>query len=243
MPRGQPDYNVPDYTFFSVETPNSDLFAERFGFSRLDNRGRILWIDDFRQGLARWNISSDAGGANPIVVYQRPFMLGNNGSIKIDPLVNGGLSMLTNQFILPVSKKLGIEVGLYLLNNYGQVDILLSHNYLVGTSKAAELRFVKQTGEVLVKTTGGNHTIITPGSVSNLVSRWISIKMVADYSTNHLYKVMLGNTEYDLSAFTMNNSVNGLSGSTYIEISSQGIDATYKEEFYLGYVIISGDEP
>jgi hypothetical protein len=243
MPRGQPDYDNPNYTYFTVETPTSDLFAERLGFSRLDNRGRILWVDDFRNSLTRLRPDADAGGAIPVHVYGVVNAIGYSGSVKIDPLVNGGVSILYNSFLLPVSKRLGMETGIYLSSNFGRVEINLQHCVTQGNGYSASLFINHQTAELYISINGGTHSIVVPSSVGDYINKWIGVKLVADFETGKYERVMIGNTQYDLSSYSMAAGLSGLSGSTRIEVNNEGKTATYKEEIYLGYVVISGDEP
>ena len=243
MPRGNNDYGNPDYSFFTVETPTGDLFAERLGFSRLDNRGRILWMDDFASSLSRWGADADAGGVIPVHTYGVVDAIGYSGSVKIDPLVNGGSSMLYKPFLLPVTRRMGIEAGIYLNSNFGRININLQHCVTQGAGYSASLYINNQTAELYITTSGGNHTLIIPSSVSDYVNKWIGVKLVANFETGKYERVMIANTQYDLSAYGMTTGVSGLSGSTYAEISDEGRSVTYKEEMYLGYVVISGDEP
>jgi hypothetical protein len=243
MARGQPDYNVPEYTFFSIETPNSDLFSERMGFSRLDNRGRILWVDDFRNGINRWKVANDNGGANPIHFFQTPFVLGYNGSVKINSQVNTGISEFFSDLILPVSRIMGFEVGLYLPSNYAQVEIVLSHKFSTSFGKGANLFITPATGEIVLHNGAGDHSVFTPSAIADLTNRWVVIKVVADFSTGKYVRVMIGNTQYDVSNLDLDTGNIGLVGATQIEVATLGTSATNKEPVYVGYVIISGDEP
>lgn len=241
--RGTPDYNNPEYTFFSVDTPNSDLFAERLGFSRLDNRGRILYMDDFRNGLIKWDLSSDSGGINPTHYFINGKSIGYYGAVKLDPIGNGGLSILTKKLLLPVSKRVGYEIGVYPVSNFGAMTLSFQHCFSTGAGKDAVLVIEQQTGKVKIDAVGGMQTIVIPANVSYFVDRWIAVKLVADFELGIFTRLMLGNTQYDLSAYSMNGGFTGQSGASFFELGCSGIDATYKEEIYLGYVIISGDEP
>jgi hypothetical protein len=243
MARGEPDYGSPGYTFFTVETPIADVVAAGLGFSRLDNRGRILLIEDFRGGLNRWILETDAGGADPAVVYEEGKGVGFYGSCKMDPLVNGGTSGIYTDMILPVSTRLGIECGIYLTTNFGWTWAGVQHNYNGITAKGAGLGIVQGTGEVGIDTEVGWHSIMTPSSVGLIVNKWVSFKVVADFSTGKYVRAMIGNTEYDLSGYSLKVGLAGLVGDTFTETYVQGNSPVFKEEVYIGYVILSGDEP
>ena len=243
MPRGSPDYGLPDYSYFSVETPISDVVAERQGFTRLDNRGRVFWFDDFRNGVSRWRLDVDAGALSPVVVYDTVNAVGFYGSCKLDPVVNGGVATIDSHLSLAVSRRMGLEMCFYLVSNHGGVFIDFQHNFVDGVSKATGLFIEEGTEKIYVVTGSGNVLVVSPSSVAYMLGRWVSIKLVADFSIGKLERLLIGNTQYDISQYTTTNGVGGFSGTTYITASNEGRSAQYKEECYLGYVIISGDEP
>lgn len=243
MSRGGPDYGNPDYSFFTVETPTSDIVSERLGFSRLDNRGRVLFIDDFTSGLHRWGLDMGASGIAPILTYNIVDDMSKGGSVKIDPVADASLSMMHKIFVLPVSRRLGIEIGLYLISNFGRINIFLEHAITEGVTKSANLIIEHQTGNVEIAALSSTPVIIQNPALAGFVNRWMSLKIVANYETGYYERLMFGNHQYDISNYQMGSGVFGLSGTTYIEIMNEGRSATYKEECYLGYVIISGDEP
>jgi hypothetical protein len=243
MARGNPDYNVPDYSFFAVETPLSDVIAERQGFSRLDNRGRILWMDDFRSGLYKWNLDNIDPGVVPVQVMEQGFLLGNHGSVKLQSINNDGSSGMFNQIIMPVSKRLGIEAGIYLPLHYADFNIVLSHLYSGSVMYGMQFIITSNTGAIGITTPSGLINVFTPSNISLLINRWIAIKLVADFSTGQYVRMMLGNTQYDFTAQNMSTGANGLVGATGAEIYSAAYSATHKEPVYVSHVIISGDEP
>jgi hypothetical protein len=243
MARGSPDYNLPDYSYFSVETPISDIVTERQGFSRIDNRGRVLWFEDFRSSLYRWQKDNDAPGVVPIHTLDLGFGVGYYGSVKLLPTGNGGTSQIYNRLVLPVSKILGLEVSFNLSNNSGDIVIAMQHAISDGLMKSASMQIIPSTGEVKLYVSGGQQSVFTPSSINDFISAFVTVKIVADMQTGKYTRLMLGNNQYDISSYIMPNGVSGISGSTYISIASNGLDATYINPVYIGYVIISGDEP
>lgn len=243
MARGHPDYNALDITFFSKVDPNADVIAEQSGFARLDNRGRVLWFDDFRQGLNRWNQQNGSGGTDPIHILSEELSIGYHGSIKLDCLVNSGISMIDTTLVLPVSKRLGVEVGLRLVANCGDVEINLSHSYSNAVTKTALFYVESGTGAIVIYDGFTRRTIFTPSSVGIILNSWITVKFVVDLETNTWVRCLLGNQQFELSQYALRNGTAGLQGYTEVILRNTGTTATLKEEWYCGYVIISGDEP
>jgi hypothetical protein len=243
MARGSSDYGLPDYSFFAVETPVSDVVSERQGFSRLDNRGRVLWFDDFRNGVTRWDLDSDPVGNNPLHKISSGKSVGFHGSLLLDPTEEGGYSSLYKTFMLPVSKRMGLEVAVYLPNNFGQFNFRLEHNFdgTLPYNGIVKVRF--NTGEVYLQSSAGEQTIVTPSSSAYLRQKWMSIKFTADYETGQYIRCMIGNQQYDLENFSMTQSGAGFIGMTHIDVWCSGGSGVHVEPIYIGYVVISGDEP
>jgi hypothetical protein len=243
MARGQPDYNIPDYTFFSVETPSADIFAERYGFSRVDNRGRILWTEDFRNGLLRWTTDYDSVSSQVGLFTGLGLGAGYFGNVKLDPLSNGGFAGIHNRLLLSMSKRLGVEIGFSIGANAGELAVDLTHNFTGGVEKTSQLLIAHQTGAVKILSGGVYQTIATPSNIAYFQSRIVSVKYVIDLETGKYVRLMLGNVQYDLSSYSLDDGSAGFVGDTYISAYVNGKTATYKNPVYVSYIIISGDEP
>lgn len=243
MPRGTPDYNVPEFTYFSIDTPNGDIVAERQGFSRLDNRGRVLLFEDWRNGLTRWIVDADPADVAPVHVHEEGRAIGFHGSLKCDPQAEDGSSNIYNNFLLPVSKRMGFEFSLWFETFCGEVIGNFNHNLTTGAAGYGSFRIKKQTGEFRISTASGDISIFTPASIAYLNSRWVSYKIVADFATGKWDRLMIGNVQYDLSNYSLQDGAIGISGSTNFALGVTAVDAVYVNPAYIGYVIISGDEP
>lgn len=243
MPRGNPDYNVPEYDFFTVETPNSDIVAERQGFSRLDNRGRVLFSDDFRGGLNRWKLSYYPQSLAPVHIHDAGMSIGYHGAIRCASVEDGGYSGIYQRLILPVSSRLGYELGFYLPEDFASITCTLAHLYTGAACKAGTFTITGGTGEIKIHYPGGTYSILTPSSLALFTDRWVSVKLVIDVSTFKYVRFMIGNTQYDLEAYDLALSEGGFTGATLINFASAAEDAVNIEPGYIGYVIVSGDEP
>jgi hypothetical protein len=243
MARGHSDYGAFETDYFVIETPLSDVIAERQGFSRLDNRGRIIYFDDFRAGSMRWELGNNAPGVVPAYTIANPYSIGYHGSMLLDPVGDNGVSQLFTALVLPVSKKLGVEVGMRLLSNFGDIEIILGHNYDGTTSKLATFQIEGGTGKIQIRNNTTLTDIFTPSAVAQVLQSWISVKFVIDIENNSWERAMLGNQQFDLESYSLKNSVSSLQGYTELIIRNTGASVTLIEPVYIGYVVISGDEP
>jgi hypothetical protein len=243
MARGQPDYDNPDLTVAVNKTDTGFLFPSLNGFSPVDSRGRIIWFDDFRNGLTRWIKESDAGGGTPYHYYADGFANGYNGSVLFDPIVNGGLSGMYIQNIVEFSKIMGIEVALYMPTNSGRPRVTFQVARDGGSSYTTYFVINPTTGAIAVSISGGEQTITTPSNIDHIRNRWISIKLVADFDSGKLVRLFVGNNLFDISAYSMAAGVSGYKGYLLSEITADATSATNKQPVYLGNVIITGDEP
>jgi hypothetical protein len=69
------------------------------------------------------------------------------------------------------------------------------------------------------------------------------VKFVIDVEQGKYVRAMLGNTQYDLSNYSLSSGGVGLSGDTYVQIGVEGSSAINKNPVDIAYIIISGDEP
>jgi hypothetical protein len=243
MARGSPDYNLPDYSFFAVETPISDIVAERQGFSRLDNRGRVLWFEDWRNGLARMTADYDSASTQVKHLYRNGYGVGFHGTVRLDPLANNGFASVANGLVLPVSKRLGIEFSFFVTGQSGKIVCGLEHNFDGTQRKAGGLVIQANTTSIAIQTPSSEQTMVTPSNSQYFQERFISVKFVVDVELGRYVRAMLGNTQYDLSAYSLSTGTGGPSGDTYFTIGIEGTSATNKNPVDIGYIIISGDEP
>lgn len=243
MARGATDYGVPDYSFFAVETPVSDVVAERLGFSRLDNRGRIFLIEDWRESYYRWQITSDGGGSDPVHKISNTQNVSLHGYVSLDPVIENGTSEISTNLVLPVSKRLGVEVNFLPVVFPSTLSIFLSHAYDDSHAYLSNILLLSSTMHVLLVDPNGSQTIISSNLASKIANYATSIKFVIDVSTGRYVRLLLGNTQYDLSSYSVPTTVSGLSGATQITVRSVGGVAPNISAYNINYIVLSGDEP
>lgn len=240
MARGNPDWNVPVLASAVPITENADMFATLNGFSRVDNRGRIVWFDDFREGVFRWEDVSDAGALSPIHVFDTGLSYGRTGAALLDPVVNGGSAFMVMQTVIPVSQKMGIEIAIRPLTNFSNFTAEMYVSDDEGASHYASMKLNDTTSTVQLRST--NVFTSSLGSAA-FVDRWVVMKMTFDIVTDKFDRLVIGNNTYDGSAIALGTGAAGLNGQCYVALHADANDVTNIGAFYVGYVIITADEP
>jgi len=243
MPRGQPDYGNPQLTFSTTVNNDLDLLAIEAGVARIDNRGRIIWYDDFRGGLSRWAIYGDGGGAFPVRNIEDGKGFGHYGSVKLDPVLTSGESYIEMNSVVPISAKMGIEVSILPVWSFGLFNLNLYGWFGGASGKYMNFSMEATTGDIKISHAGGSATVADISSPSLIIGRWNTIKIVGNYQTGQYERLFYGNTQYDISAYAMADVSNAIGGSIGAVISTLGLSGAYIEPVYLGHVVISGDEP
>lgn len=243
MPRGTPDYGNPNYTFSSVVNDNMDLLSMNAGVARIDNRGRIIWYDDFRGGLSRWAISASGSGITPILTQESGFSFGHYGSVKLDPFILGGESTMEMQSVAPVSEKIGIEVSVYPVQGFASFSLNLYGWHTGSNGKYMAFYLESGTGDIKINHLSGLAMVADISSSALVMGRWNTIKLVGNYLTGKYERLLYGNTQYDISSYFMPNVSNAIGGHISIGITVESVANPNFEPVYIGHVIISGDEP
>lgn len=243
MSRGNADYQNPNYTFSVSNVDAIDEFAIRYGFSRVDNRGRVLFVEDFQAGLIGWNLASDGLGVDPVHLYRKPYNWLGNGSIELDPVGLDGYSQMYRNSVISGGSRIGLEVGLYLPASNANWIIKLNSTYTDGRNYELDLFGTQNTSIIYVSSSGGDVAIVSGATSADLQQRWIPIKIVMDMSINKAVRAMVGSIEYDISPYDLGSVVQGVQGDTKIDIAALWTNTAFNEPIYIGYIVLTGDEP
>lgn len=243
MARGGPDYGqlatetvIKDIDEISVDT-------SRVGFSRVDGGGRVIWFDDFSQGVTRVSATAAVGGLAPYPAYVANRGYGFSTPLKMDPQVNGGQSIVSVLVPIPQSGKIGFEIGFYLPENHGNVDMSFLPLISSGSQEGYLVRLENTTNKLQLYVDTGYQTIFTPVNAALLDGRRFQVKVVADPVTMTFERVYFGNNRFDVSYAGQNSYGTGEGGGAWVQLLYQATSAVLKEPLYLGYVLISADEP
>jgi len=242
MPRGQPDYGLYTATPAASGIADPGEAAARLGSINVyDRRGWTVWMDDFEAPLLKWLTTSGGVGVNPILSVANSWT-GIQSAYFFVP-AGVGNSILTRLFPLLRLGKLGVEfwvngepaAGTFL---ECRVDIYDGTNHTRG-----ELHInYGAVNNVSINTPGGWQIIDT--TFYNFFNRkYEPVKMVLDMDSDTFVRLLVGSTEYDISAYHMIPV--GAVAVRYIVVRfwfGDG-DALLDTELYLDNFILTQQEP
>jgi len=242
MPRGQPDYQVleTETTHTEIGAINGNVYD--IGFSRFDGGGRIVWFDDFRNGMYRCKGQGSNGGAIPVAKFISGNTMGFGSSIELDPLVNGGSSVMNIFRMLPTSGNVGIEFGFHATPLHGNFIM----NFVDYISNAAHphtvLSIWEPDNDIKISSGGNTITVYDTSNPTFLSAYGFSLKLVINPLLGSYHSLWIANSRIDLSSYPLVAPGNGQDGICEAIFSCTGT-ASYHEPFYIDYVAISADEP
>lgn len=243
MSRGAPDYNQIQTQTVNVELGQINQNVFDIGFARLDGGGRVLFFDDFRRGANRYNLLSDAGGSLPVLVDTVNHQHGFAGTMKLDPVIDTGVSEMDVDFVSPVSGRYALEAGFYLEAHSGVMDLYIKPRNDTGSGYVFGVRVIEETRAVQVYTSTGFQTVFTASALQEFATIHMALKFVCDLTTGKYVRLYFGAQKIDLSSYTASGPNFGASGRVSVQALFTGSGATYVDEGYIDYVIISADEP
>jgi len=244
MPRGLPDYGIPQYALATQSIDMATLVLAQTGICSIDGKGRIFYADNFHAGLSGFELASGGDGKNPYPAtthcYIPPLSMGMNaGSIN-----GNGIAYAYKLFTIPDTNKLGIEVIVAGSNNNPiTYDVMVLYGYKDLAGYKWELLWNTNDGTISINK-GGSFINIGTYYCNIAFLVWTQIKLVCNLSNGTYDRLLLGSMGYNLSGY---NAVN-------VSVPSKGLfevwlqcrpALTYQAGDYgrYGYVLVTVDEP
>ena len=240
MPRDYPDGAAPIYQVAVKQTDLGQLFLAMTGFQPLDTRGRMVWLDTFQEGIARWELQASGNGAAPIVDTAYPFLGSLASKLDSGTLAGAGFSAQRIRLFSDFGQRVGFEFGLRYASGTGRIVVNV-YWLRAAAQTRARLTIRPEDGEILV---GPDTNLVSVGNVgaAGAVAIWLPVKLVVDFESEKLMRVMVGNTLIDLSAFdTITTTLTG-NWQLICEVDSYAW-GTGSKVTYLGYGMVTLDEP
>ena len=244
MPRGLPDYGIPQYSIATQSIDMATLMLAQTGICSIDGKGRIFHGDNFHAGLSGFELGSGGDGKNPYPAtthcYIPPLSMGMNaGSIN-----GNGVAYAYKDITIPDTSKVGIEVMVGAGTSHPIIyDVMMSYSYIDGSGYKWEIKWNTNNGTISINVGG---SFINIGTYAPNISGWIwtPIKLIGNISNGKYDRLLLGNIGYNLSNYNATNI--GILTKGTLEIYLQGWGGmTYQTGDYgrYGYVIVTVDEP
>jgi hypothetical protein len=240
MPRGGPDWGNNLYQVAVNQTDIGALIAPIRGIAPVDGRGRIWLFETFKDTLSAWTLKNAAGGSDPAISSTIAEISPNSALLDAGATAGTGQSIMTHRCLPPGSPRQGIEFSL--LYSTAAPD--------VGVELAIEHNGLWIQGYVLVQPSHNWIQIVTAGPTINVPIRpawtnfpvWVPFKIVLDADLLHYVRMVIGPTEYDLSAYTVYSQPQNLTTQPDVEVGAFSGGGT-RRLGYIGHVIATVDEP
>jgi len=243
MSRGTPDYGIPDYQV-AIEQNDLSIFSlVESGFTFMDGKGRIIWYENFKQGLYKWNISAGGGGEIPSHIASFAYSYGFYGCVVLNPVVNGGDVVMLAQQNISFAKRAGLEVYMNMASNHGRCTFSIQVSDIDVHAYTAKIYVEEGTGDIYLVHSGGTTKIYDMPNNSYISNHWTNLKIVGDVSTGAYFRFTIGGNQIDVSAYTMVEVSTGIKGRATIDLRNDGKTGGNTGQLYIGGVLLSVDEP
>jgi hypothetical protein len=167
-----------------------------------DRRGEVLWYDIFERGVAGWTEQTGGNDGSVRVTADRP-LIGGFAALLSSPSA-GDEQIAMERFLNPAKvNKWGIEVAFAFTSVFNTFDIEL--NWIDGSNVwygSIRVNYANEDVSYL-------KTLTTWSKIADLEIITIAqgmynrIKLVCDFDSGKFERIMINQTEYDLSEVTM----------------------------------------
>jgi len=216
--------------------------AARLGSPDLFNReGNVLFIDTFEYGLKPWNLVGSGTNADAIASHEWSRYGGYSMKLITGYELGGGM-LAQRLFPYPVLSRYGVEYAFSIQPGVTQIDTILNHHD--GTTRHSySFRIQLDANRLIIWKTGGV-PVIFKTSLALSTSSYANhmLKMVVDVINNKYLRIILNDTEYDLSEYGSSDSPSGATPVMDVSITAySGEDSN--AAFYMDDFIVTFNEP
>lgn len=243
MARGGPDYGVGDYVVSQTNTDTTDVIATNLNFGRLDSMGRIMFVDDFSHGYSNWVRYKVATGVLPVIDSNSPNGFVSGVGVSFDVTAQNDESGLYRGFILPSTKKMGVEIAIKPSGSQASLYLRVDHQTVAGTKFRGEVRWNSSTGQLEIYSGGAWVTVPMVYELAVDGVAWLQMKIALDWERLTYGRLVVGASTVDLSAYNLFTYSGGQIAFDRLTIFAKNDGSAFHDNVYLGCVIITMDEP
>lgn len=198
--RGSADWGIyaPKTTIATI-TDIGELAVRLGSIVTFDRRGDVVWLDDFEDGIIKWEAKTDGTGS----VITSDSTTARNGG-KCAKLVPGSADLDTatiNHFGPTMAlSKTGIEISFTIDADHEQIDIHL--DFFTGSNLLA-FRIRLLLSDLTLRYRDENATYVSIATITQPrtdTKTFHTLKLVVDPDTQKYVRLIYDNTEYDISA-------------------------------------------
>jgi hypothetical protein len=224
-----------------LKTGNSELAARLGSPVRFDQRGRVQFIETFKNGLARWTITTSGTGA---AVALTPTTWNEDG---YSCAMTGGSDASRAAIITwvggpQITGNIGIEFAWSQEASIDAIDVLLDVRDGVSVHYVG-LRCDDADNELQYYDDGGDWVAIDTAIPTNTnIYAYNRMKIVADLTAGEYIRALYNDTEHDLSGTAIRSYASAGSPSTTILIRLYSLSG-YNQTAYVDSIILTNAEP
>lgn len=238
MPRGQPDFGA--YQQKTVGGTLADLgeaVARLDSIVTFDRRGDVIDLDDFEGTVIIGEITAGQ------VALDSTHVRSGSQALKITTAAAiGNNPHIAKRLSSFGSKRQGAEIHFSNPTAVSHLEFYLEQDDAVARL-FSEVEFYFNTGVIRVSDRfAGWVNIATVATPQRLASLYYPIKLVVDFSTGMYVRLLLMDTEYDLSAYTMGTALPAAAPQTRCVMTYQA-DAAVISTLWLDDFIFTINEP
>lgn len=242
MPHGYPDYGVgaPIQTVYTLHDMG-ELAARLGSIVTFDRRGSIFWLDDFADGVHKWEFAEDVAPGD--LIWSPDKARSGAFSAKLVTSPNAWqYAYMTHYFTIPVLNRVGFEFSFIhpLFLGFLRIRIYLydgTHYHFFGINCAPAFNYV----EYWDKTDAWKYV------TKDFTFRqhdWVfhTIKLVVDLTTGKYVRLIINDTFFDLSKYEYYHVDSPIAPYAWMEISTAPVGANTLNT-YIDDVILTQNEP
>ena len=239
-------HTLPDYTSkwktktISAIADNAELAVRLGSIDTFDRRGNVVWMDDFEGIGQKWRYSYSFAVGTTTLSATRCY----RGSTSMKQVTNTNIDDYAEIWKIlpnPSNSSLGIEATLYQDDSSGYYVMYLL-GYTGTTYYSAAVKWDWATHNVYYQDDTPGWVLLDSVPFKNWVDEyWLPIKIVLDWSTFRYKRIIVGENEYDMSAFDLYHAASVQRASIQIRIGQHTAAAAAKTG-YVDNVILTQNE-
>jgi len=242
MPRGQRDFGGTSPTTTIAGVSDMGELAVRLGSPvTFDRRGDVILLDDFEDNINKW-VQTHVGVGGAIALSNDTCKNGARSCKFTTGNVIGNACSIERYMSYPVSGRFGFEISFTYESNFSQWEWLLQLND-GAFYHLAEITYVDATGTLYYRdSTPADVAIVAGLSLYEVDELFHTIKLVVDFDNDKYIRLILNNTEYDLSAYSFEKKADATNQRLFTRVRAYTATAA-NNVMYLDDAIWTQNEP
>jgi len=217
---------------------NAELASRLGGAVAYDWRGQVAYTEDFSRGYGAYTITLD--GADAASEITSDYKVLGGFSLKLTGGSDGdGYAWAKGTLPVSPSSRLGFMVSVS--SQCAATEIFLRARS-GGTRYIGALRYLWGGNTLQYLGDDGDYHLIAIHPLQPHAYMFNYLKLVIDTSTHKYVRALVGDTEYDLSAYDLDDDLGGYNGACEFEVKTTS-EALANESNYIDYTVLTVNEP